>query len=224
MKSLHLIPLLIALALVGITPLAAQETTAFPITIEHQYGSTTITEAPQRVVSIGYTEQDFLLAVGVTPVAVRYWYGDEADTVRPWAQDRVEGEPPIVLNMGYGNLNYEAILDLQPDLISAVTAGVTQEEYELLWAIAPTTVQGGEYINFGMPWQDVMRMVGTSVGKGAEAEAIVADTEALFADARANNPQFAGKSVAIAWRGLTAFIPHRQPGPLLCRSGFCRGG
>ena len=41
---------------------------AFPTTIEHRYGSTEIKEAPQRVVSLGYTDQDALLALGVTPV------------------------------------------------------------------------------------------------------------------------------------------------------------
>ncbi|MDL1900990.1 iron-siderophore ABC transporter substrate-binding protein, partial [Anaerolineae bacterium CFX9] len=191
--------ILIFLLLASVMPLTAQETPVFPVTIEHQYGSTTISEAPQRVVAIGYTEQDFLLALGVTPVAVRYWYGDEANTIRPWAQDRVEGEPPVVLNMPYGNLNYEAILDLQPDLISAVTAGITQEEYDLLSQIAPTITQTGDYINFGMPWQEVMRMIGAAVGKSAEADAIVAEVEARFADARANNPAFAGKTVAVAY-------------------------
>ncbi len=47
----------------------------------------------------------------------------------------------MVLNMPYGSLDYEAILALQPDLISAVTADITQEEYDLLSQIAPTIVQ-----------------------------------------------------------------------------------
>jgi len=189
--------LMIALALIGIAPLAAQD--AFPVTIEHQYGSTTITEAPKRVVAIGFIEQDLLLAVGVTPVAVRYWYGDEAEAIKPWAKDKVEGEDPVVLNMPYGSLNYEAILELQPDLISAVTSGITQEEYELLSQIAPTIAQSGDYINFGMPWQEATQMVGDAVGKSAEAAAAVAEVEALFAEARANNPEFEGKSVAVSY-------------------------
>lgn len=36
---------------------------AFPTTIEHRYGSTEIKEVPQRVVSLGYTDQDALLAL-----------------------------------------------------------------------------------------------------------------------------------------------------------------
>lgn len=198
----RLLTLLVLLAsLVSLVPLAAQdeETDAFPVTIEHQYGSTTIEAAPQRVVAIGYTEQDYLLALGVTPLAVRYWYGDEADTIRPWAVEYVEGDDPIVLNMPYGNLNYEAILALQPDLISAVTSGITEEEYLLLSEIAPTITQSGDYINFGMPWQDVTLMIGAAVGKSAEAEALVTDVEALFEDAREQHPDFEGKTVAVAY-------------------------
>lgn len=190
---------LLALLLVGVAPLAAQDADPFPVTVEHQFGSTTITEAPQRVVAIGYTEQDYLLAVGVTPVAVRYWYGDETNAIFPWAEDYVEGDAPIVLNMPYGTLNYEAILALQPDLISAVTAGITQEEYDLLSQIAPTITQTSDYINFGMPWQEVMKLVGTAVGKAEEAEAVVDDVETLFADARAEHPQFEGKTAAVSY-------------------------
>ncbi|MCC6617237.1 MAG: iron-siderophore ABC transporter substrate-binding protein [Anaerolineae bacterium] len=194
--------LLLAPLLVSVAPLAAQETEEadlFPVTIEHQFGSTIIPEAPQRVVSIGYTEQDFLLALGVTPLAVRYWYGDDDDAIFPWADDLVEGDEPVVLNMPFGNLNYEAILDLQPDLISAVTAGITQEEYDVLSQIAPTIAQSGDYINFGMPWQAVTQEIGDALGKSEQAATLVEDVEALFEDAREANPQFEGKTVAVSY-------------------------
>jgi iron complex transport system substrate-binding protein len=177
----------------------------FPVTIEHKFGGTTITEAPERVVAIGFTEQDLLLAVGITPVAVRYWYGDETNAIFPWAQDRVEGDNPIVLNMTYGNLNYEAILALEPDLISAVTAGITQEEYELLSQIAPTIAQSGDYIDFGMPWQAATQMIGDAVGKSDEAAAAIAEVDALFADARAKNPEFEGKTVAVMYNSAGTY-------------------
>ncbi|GAB4519219.1 MAG: hypothetical protein OHK0046_27740 [Anaerolineae bacterium] len=200
MKNRHLLCLLLlALLLVSMAPLSAQDSSGFPVTIEHQYGSTTLNAAPERVVAIGYTEQDFLLALGITPVAVRYWYGDENNAIFPWAEDLVEGDLPIVLNMPYGNLNYEAILALEPDLISAVTAGITQEEYDTLSQIAPTITQTADYINFGMPWQETMVLIGEAVGKQAEAEAIVEDVETLFADVIVENPAFAGKTVAVSY-------------------------
>ena len=41
------------------------------------FDTTVIESKPERVVSIGYTEGDYVLALGVTPVAVRDWYGDQ---------------------------------------------------------------------------------------------------------------------------------------------------
>jgi iron complex transport system substrate-binding protein len=199
MRSLTTLLLLFSLFLFGLFFASAQDTDAFPVTIEHKYGNTTISEPPQRVVAIGYMEQDPLLALGVVPVAVRYWYGDAPNAIFPWAQDAAGGAAPEVLNMPYGNLNYEAILALQPDLISAVTSGITQEEYETLSQIAPTIAQSGEYIDFGMPWQETTRMIGAAVGKADEAEALIAQVEGLYADARAANPQFAGQTMVVAY-------------------------
>ena len=42
----------------------------FPFTVEHKYGTTTIPAAPKRVVTVGYTDQDPILALGVVPVGV----------------------------------------------------------------------------------------------------------------------------------------------------------
>jgi iron complex transport system substrate-binding protein len=194
----------------GLMPAAAQDTAAdaFPVTIEHKFGSTTINEAPERVVSLGFTEQDDLLAVGVVPVAVRYWYGDTENAIFPWAIDSLGGaDTPVVLNMPYGNLNYEAILALQPDLISAVGAGITQEEYDMLSQIAPTIAQSGEYVDFGMPWQEAARLISTAVGKRDEAETQIERIGGLFADTREAHPSFAGKTIAVAIRydGTYAF-------------------
>lgn len=191
--------MLLVLSVVTLQSAAQAATDPFPVTIEHKFGSTTITAAPERVVSLGYTDQDALLALGVTPVAVRYWYGDAPNAIFPWAEEAADGAAPEVLNMPYGSLNYEAILALQPDLIIAVGAGITQEEYDLLIQIAPTVAQSGEYIDFGMPWQETTRMIGAAVGKAAEAEALIAEVEAAFAAAREANPQFAGQAVVVAY-------------------------
>jgi ABC-type Fe3+-hydroxamate transport system substrate-binding protein len=47
------------------------DSAAFPVTIEHKYGETTIEAAPERVVSVGFADQDPLLALGIVPVAIR---------------------------------------------------------------------------------------------------------------------------------------------------------
>lgn len=220
-----LFALLLAMLVLGVIPTLAQEATpeatpeateaapAFPVTIEHKFGSTTITEEPQRVVAIGFTDQDPLLALGVKPVAVRYWYGEEPNSIFPWAVDAADGAEPEVLNMDFGNLNYEAILALQPDLITAVYSGVTEEEYNLLSQIAPTIVQSADYIDFGMPWQETTLLLGKAVGKSEEAETLVADVETQIEDARAEYPAFEGKTIAVAYNygGTYGFYTAQDP-------------
>lgn len=194
-----LLMLISGILLLSIMPAFAQDDDVFPITIEHKFGTTTITEVPERVVAIGYIEQDPLLALGVTPVAVRYWYGDENDAIFSWADEYVEGDEPVILNMPFGTLNYEAILALDPDLISAVSSGITQEEYELLSQIAPTIAQTDEYIDFGVPWQAATQMIGDALGKSEAASELVANLEAAFEEVRAENPDFEGKTIAVIY-------------------------
>ncbi len=71
---------------------------AFPVTVEHALGSTTIEAEPQRVVTVGVTEQDTVLALGVIPVGVTDWYGDQPYATWPWAQDELgDAEPEVLL-------------------------------------------------------------------------------------------------------------------------------
>src|SRR3546814_534534 len=48
---------------------------AFPVTIEHIYGTTVIPEAPERVVTAGFNDADYALAFGIVPVGVRDFIG-----------------------------------------------------------------------------------------------------------------------------------------------------
>lgn len=171
---------------------------AFPVTIEHKFGSTTIEAAPQRVVALGFTDQDAVLAAGVTPIAVRYFFGDESDQVWPWADGAVTGEQPIVLNQPFGTLNFEAIAELQPDLITAVSAGLTEEEYNTLSQIAPTLAQSDAYVDFGVPWQEQTIVIGQALGREVQARELVSAMEAQFAEVRAAHPEFEGATAAIA--------------------------
>lgn len=180
----------------------ADSAVAFPITIEHAFGSTTIESAPERIVSIGYADQDPLIALGAPMIAGRYWFGDTESVVFPWAADDLQGEAPEVLNMTFGELSFEKLLELDPDLIIAVSSGILEDEYELLSEIAPTVAQSGDYDNFGMPWQEATRLIGAATGQSAEADTIVADVQNLFSEAAAAHPEFAGKEIVVG--GLRA--------------------
>ncbi|MGH8908254.1 MAG: ABC transporter substrate-binding protein [Egibacteraceae bacterium] len=141
------IALAIAVMLVataGASPAASAAEAAFPVTIEHKYGATEIREEPRRVVSVGLTEQDAILALGVKPVAVSEWFGEQPYATWPWATDLLGDAEPAVLR---GELNFERIAGLRPDLILAIYSAITQDEYDTLSQIAPTVAQSGEYID-----------------------------------------------------------------------------
>jgi iron complex transport system substrate-binding protein len=167
-------------------------------TIEHKHGKTEISGEPRRVLSLGYQEHDAIFALGVTPIAVRYWYGDKDDVVFPWAEDEAGDADPEILNMPYGALNFEKIATLRPDLILGIYAGLTEQEYETLSEIAPTVPQSGEYIDFGEPWQEMTLTVGKALGREKRAEELVAEVEARFEAVREEHPEFDGASIAVA--------------------------
>lgn len=171
---------------------------AFPVTVEHKFGRTEIPTAPQRVVSLGYSEQDPILALGVIPVAVRDWFGGHPYGVWPWAQEALGEEQPTLMQMPFGTLNYELIASLQPDLIVATHSGITAEEYGTLAQIAPVLAQPAAYPDFGVPWQEQTRLIGTALGRAERAEELIAAVEAKITTAAAANPHFAQATVAWA--------------------------
>ena len=175
---------------------AAEAGAAFPVTIEHKYGSTTVPAQPQRVVSIGYQEHDFIYALGVQPVAVRWWYGPEDDVIHPWAEDEAAGADPEILVMD--TVDLERIAALAPDLILGVYSGITDAEYQQLSRIAPTVTQSPDYVDYGSPWQETTRQIGRALGRSAEAERIIGELEARFASIRSAHPEFQGRSVVVA--------------------------
>lgn len=172
----------------------AVDADAFPVTVEHAYGETTISEQPKRIVSVGYTEQDTLWALGIKPVGVTDWYGDYDFASWPWADEARGDSEPAVLSTSDG-LDFEAIALLDPDLIIGTNAGMTEEDYDRLADIAPTVAHSGDYSMYFEPWDVQTLQIGEAVGMPDEAQALVDDIESQFADAAAAHPEFADTSV-----------------------------
>ncbi len=175
----------------------------FPVTIEHVYGETVVPAEPTRVVTLGLSDQDPLLALGVAPVAVSPWWGDYPYATWPWAQDELGDAKPVVLNGGVrdeANPPIEEIASLEPDLIISLYNGTTKEQYDQLSRIAPVVVPDAEYANFAITWQESTRATGEALGREEEALALVAELEKSFADAAAGHPEFAGKTAVVAER------------------------
>ena len=178
-------------------------------TIKHKYGKTEVSGTPGRVVTVGFTDGDYVLALGVAPVAVREWFGEKPYATWPWARDELGGAEPEVLPST--ELNFEGIAGLEPDLIVGVSSGMTGQEYSTLSEIAPTLPQSGEFVDFGVPWQEQTRAIGRALGRQDRAEGLVSDLESRFAAAREEHPEFEGASGVVV--GLTVEGDSYTPSP-----------
>jgi iron complex transport system substrate-binding protein len=165
------------------------------VTVKHIFGETKIPAPPHRVVSAGFTEQDDLLALGVVPIAVTDWFGGQPFGVWPWAQPKLGGAQPVVLNLNDG-IQADQIASLKPDLIVATNAGLDQDTYTKLSAIAPTIAQSGPDAFFE-PWKDQATLIGQAVFKADDMTKLIAAVGDKFASVGKNNPQFAGKKVLL---------------------------
>lgn len=200
---------------------AAENSTAFPVTIKHKYGSTEITKRPERIVTVGLTEQDALLALGIVPVGTTEWFGEYPGAIWPWAQDRLDGTLPELVGDAQ-TINFEKIAALKPDVILALYAGLTEEQYDLLAQIAPTVAQPANYVDYGIPWQELTRTVGQVVGQAERADKLVAHVEARFEQVRAEHPEFVGATsvVATPYQGIWIYGPEDVRGRFLTDLGF----
>ena len=165
------------------------------VTVKHIFGETKVPAPPKRVVSAGFTEQDDLLAVGVVPIAVTNWWGDQPFGVWPWALPKLGPAQPEVLSLADG-IQVDRIAALKPDLIVATNAGVDQDTYNKLTEIAPTIPQSGQDAFFE-PWKDQAATIGQAVFKFDEMAALVKGVDDKFTAAGTNNPQFSGKKVLL---------------------------
>ncbi|MBB3677141.1 ABC transporter substrate-binding protein [Modestobacter versicolor] len=165
----------------------------FPVTVEHAFGTTTVESEPTRIVTAGVTEQDAVLALGVVPVGITDWYGEQPHAVWPWAQDELGDAEPTVLSSADG-LQFEAIAAVEPDLIVATNAGLTEDDYAKLSEIAPTVAHSDD--DYFEPWDTQALAIGTAMGKEAEVRELIADVQGQFADAAAAHPEFAGTPAA----------------------------
>ncbi len=177
---------------------SAEENVQYPMTIKHAFGETIINEKPERVATISWGNQDVPLALGVVPVGVsqaNYGVLDDSGLL-PWTLEGFKSlgvDSPVIFNDTDG-LNFEAISDAAPDVILAAYSGITQEEYDLLSAIAPVVAY--PTMAWQTYWRDQIIMDATGMGMKAEGEQLVTELEQLIVEKTAQYPQIAGKAAA----------------------------
>lgn len=198
---------------------------AFPVTIPHRFGDTTIDAEPERVVTVGLTDQDAVLALGTAPVGTAEWFGEQPGAVWPWAADELDGidgagTPEII--KGADGIAFEKIAGLRPDLILSVYGGLTEGEYDKLSQIAPTVAQP-DGVDYGVAWDDQTRIIGQALGQTEAAEELVADVEGQIDAARKANPDFEGATGVMATvfdDKVSIYAPDDMRGRFLGSLGF----
>ncbi len=204
---------------------------AFPVTVEHAFGTTKVTEAPKRVVSVGYTDDQTVLAFGIKPVGMVDQYPNPAgqspdiNTQWPWVKDKWgDTKPEVIMKNGDDGPNYEKIAALRPDLIVAVYSEIDQTGYDKLSKIAPTVARTKtEKEPFSAPWQDNALHIAKALGKAEEGEKMVADIQAKLDTAKKEHPEFADRTaVVLSWyeKSVAPFTSTDVRGRLVTGLGF----
>lgn len=162
-----------------------------PVTIEHRWGSTEITEVPERVVTIDIQWTDVLLALGTTPVG--YVADPTADGPHAWQGDQLDDATAIPYS---DTIPFEQVAALQPDLIVATFAIDDQSTYDQLSGIAPTigALSDAEVDS----WQDMTTVGGQVLGEQGTAQTLIADVDAQVQDLADELPGLDGKTIAFA--------------------------
>lgn len=174
---------------------------AFPVTLEHVYGETTIEEKPERVATVAWANHEVPLALGIVPVGMSKatWGDDDGDGVLPWVEEKLEelgAETPALFDETEG-IDFEAVADTQPDVILAGYSGLTEEEYDTLSKIAPVVAY--PEVAWGTSVQEMITLESKALGLAAEGEALAAELDATVAESFAAHPALAGKSVMFAY-------------------------
>jgi iron complex transport system substrate-binding protein len=158
------------------------------VKITHALGTTTIPAAPKRVVVVGYTDQEPLLALGVRPVAAMDWFAQGTFGKWPWERGAWGDEPPAAVSNKSYEIDFEKVAGQRPDLILGLYAELKRGDYDKLSQIAPTVAQakGDPYTT---PWRDMTRVAAKAVGRVEEGEGLIEETEARFAAFRKAHPE-----------------------------------
>ncbi|OZV77030.1 iron ABC transporter [Micromonospora echinospora] len=166
----------------------------FPATVTDKFGMVTIPAQPKTIASVGRTDHDVLVALGLVPASVYQFVPTMKRGVGVWAESKLGSANPEILTFP---VSLEKIAALRPDLILNVQSNGDEAEYRKMTEIAPTVGLPPNTGPNAVTWQESVRVISTAVGRAADGDKLVADTEAILTKAKNDNPTFAGKTITI---------------------------
>ena len=178
---------------------------AFPVTIEHAYGETTVEEEPERVVALGWSDPDVVLSLGVVPVgASNNSWGGTKDGSTIWFDEalaEIDGaEAPTRIDDTSSGIAgaVSDVAKLQPDLVVATNSGMTEDEYDKLSKLGvPVIAYPGEA--WMTSWRDSLDIIGKALGRNELADQVEADVEESLTGAQEDYPSLVGTSHFVSW-------------------------
>lgn len=196
---------------------------AFPVTVEHKFGSTTIDKEPKKIVTLGLSDQDAVLALGIKPVGSVDWFKEQPYGKWAWAKDKWGSEKPQIVGER-DEYNIEKIAALKPDLVIAQYSGMKKEQYETLSKFTKVVAQPKGHEDYQAPWQVMTKQIGKALGKEAETDKLIAGIDARFKAVRDKHPEWKGKTVAVGEPyepgKFSAFSPNDPKMIFLSEMGF----
>ncbi|MET9922502.1 iron-siderophore ABC transporter substrate-binding protein [Streptomyces sp. NPDC059605] len=164
---------------------------AFPVSIKSALGTAEIKEQPERVVTLGQGSAETAIALGHTPVGIeKYEWGSDKTGYLPWIHEAVKksGDKLPTQFTGGEDIDFEAITELEPDVILAPWSGITQKDYDILKDIAPTVAYPD--LPWSTDWDQQIEIIAKALGQPAEAKTLTSKIEKQLADAAATRPNY----------------------------------
>ncbi|MBO1901561.1 iron-siderophore ABC transporter substrate-binding protein [Leucobacter weissii] len=156
---------------------------------------------PQRVVTLSEPTLDGALRLGVTPVGSVNGRGQS--TMPNYLLDLAEGIPSVG---SVAQFNFEAIAELQPDLIlTYASGGNNPESVAILERIAPVYFVGYA----GADWRTTFENVANALGEADAGAEVLEEFDAYAADVRGRlaSAGYADKTYSIVrWQGSNASL------------------
>lgn len=170
---------------------------AFPISIDHAFGTTTIKQEPKRVFTLGYTDHDYVLALGVVPVGVQQWLTDYTSGVGPFAEPLLKGQKPFVIPGATAEIPFEQVARQRPDLIIAIYRDLKDTDYKKLSGIAPVVAAPKGVDPYSVPMGKTATLVGMALGQVGAAVKRIETIDQAYAKQQAAHPEFKGKTALV---------------------------
>ncbi|MGO2148535.1 ABC transporter substrate-binding protein [Halomonas sp.] len=164
--------------------------------LDTAFGEIEVPDAPERVVTLYEGALDASLAAGVTPIGAIASRG--SNDVAAYIGEHTDVSALEMVGVTR-ELNIEAVLRLQPDLILAAPQ-LAEEQYQLLSRIAPTVVpKTSGFSRDG--WKAETQLFGQALGKEAEIDEALEKVEQRAAELneRLSDANVGGTAYLVRW-------------------------